>query len=268
MFHFKQQLGFLILTSMVLIVAGAEPLAAQQQTPSQTPSQAPAPTPGQTQGANGTFQEDLVPIPKRQEPPFRKNRRLSPSIMEPGLTVPSTTKPNPPVGSGGVVRPRDPGQTPSVGRTPAAPTAPSAGSSTRGGPAESSSQSGLNVSYLDGTRTVRVKDAGRWITISEHEQRGIVVEITRSYTPKNHAELKRKLPDLKDYVEQFPTEVGDHEIQLSINVVSKYTAINAEELRIKNKRIFNLYQRYGRRIIPPNQANQANQGDGNSFIID
>ena len=70
MFHFKQQLGFLILTSMVLIVAGAEPLAAQQQTPSQTPSQAPAPTPGQTQGANGTFQEDLVPIPKRQEPPL------------------------------------------------------------------------------------------------------------------------------------------------------------------------------------------------------
>ena len=259
MFHFKKQLGFLIIASrttgayflalcvgMVFVAATAQPLAAQQHDL------------GKEKTDDGQLQIKENPVPP-VVPPFRKHRRLKPATNVLPTKIPEPKSPSTPPGSGGAIEPHVPSHTPGAGRPPLPPS-PSTGSSTRSGPAQTPNPSAPKITFSGGTRIIQVRDGGRWIKIQENEN-GIVVEVTRSYTRKNHKELSRKLPELKEHVEQFPANVGNHEIQLSINVVSKYSAINAEELRRSNNRIFNLYRRYAVK------SDKAAQGNGSHHDI-
>lgn len=106
------------------------------------------------------------------------------------------------------------------------------------------------------------------IVITENPSRGITVEITKSYDPSKHGELKRKLPDLSEYVEMFPTEMDTHRIELNVNIVSTYTGRTLEELRDQNVGAFNIYRRFAKEANAQEGSSQASDGNGNSLTID
>lgn len=113
-------------------------------------------------------------------------------------------------------------------RAPSARNAPRAG--VRGGNGE--------------TQTATDRQGRRTITMRVNEQAGILVEVAIDYGPNDKDELIRKHPDLSDYVELFPQQVGEHQVELSIKIRSQYRAKTPEELKAKHPNAFNLMRRY------------------------
>lgn len=105
-------------------------------------------------------------------------------------------------------------------------------------------QVGRQTSTRDGMTTTTVRDANRDIKIMEDQQSGIVVEVTRNYGPQDLVALRKKHPDLVDFVEMFPDRVGNHEIELNLAIKTVYRSANLAELKKRHPEAFNIYRRY------------------------
>lgn len=93
-------------------------------------------------------------------------------------------------------------------------------------------------------RTTLLGDRNRDVKIIEDPSRGIMMEVTRHYSSKQLAVLKGKYPELSDFVDLFPTEIGDEEIELTISFKQKYKARDASELKTKSLDAFQIYRRH------------------------
>ena len=92
------------------------------------------------------------------------------------------------------------------------------------------------------------------------------MEVTRNYGPRQMNQLKSKLPELGEYIDMFPSEVGSDQVSLSIELTSKYNARTPQELADKDKGIYNIYQRYTREANNQGTANQnANNRNSAGF---
>lgn len=94
------------------------------------------------------------------------------------------------------------------------------------------------------TQTVKDRQGRRTIVMRVDEKDGILVEVAVDYGPNDKAELIRKHPELGDYVELFPKQVGEHQIELSMKIRSQYRARTSDELQEKYPDAFNLMRRY------------------------
>lgn len=105
---------------------------------------------------------------------------------------------------------------------------------------------GKNRQLKDGgeTQTVTDRQGRRTIIMRVNQQQGVLVEVAIDYGPENKAELIRKHPELADYVELFPQQVGEHQVELSLKIRSQYRAQSPEELKTKHPNAFNLLRRY------------------------
>ena len=121
-----------------------------------------------------------------------------------------------------------------------------------------SSNSGPKVSVVNGVRTIEVEESSRTIKIVEDPQNGIYVEIKKQYGPKELASLKNRMPDLGEYIDLFPQQLNNNDIELSIGVTSKFTAANAEDLQQQDQGAYNIYRRFTR--MQSNNGQQSNSG--------
>ena len=120
------------------------------------------------------------------------------------------------------------------------------------------SNSGPKVSVVNGVRTIEVEESSRKIKIVEDPQNGIYVEIKKQYGPKELASLKNRMPDLGEYIDLFPQQLNNNDIELSIGVTSKFTAANAEDLQQQDQGAYNIYRRFTR--TQSNNGQQSNSG--------
>jgi hypothetical protein len=126
-----------------------------------------------------------------------------------------------------------------------------------GGAIGRTTNSGPRVSVVNGVRTIEVEESSRKIKIIEDPQKGIYIEITKQYGPKELASLKNRMPDLGEYIDLFPEQLNNSDIELTIGVTSKYSAANAEDLERQDQGAYNVYRRF---------ANvQSNSGQSNNF---
>ncbi len=103
---------------------------------------------------------------------------------------------------------------------------------------------GSGTVVKNGIKTTKSSDSTRDITITEDPPAGIVVEVTRHYGPDDIDLLKRRHPELVDYVELFPKQSGPHEIQLNLAIKSVYRAADLEQLKNRHPEAFSLYRRH------------------------
>jgi hypothetical protein len=89
-----------------------------------------------------------------------------------------------------------------------------------------------------------VTEPERDIRIVEDPRSGVTVTIVRHYGPQDLDRLKNRLPELTDYIEMFPREMGDHQIELNLTIKSSFQARTAAELKVQHPEAFNLYRRY------------------------
>ena len=130
--------------------------------------------------------------------------------------------------------------------------------------------SGFQVSYNNGARTISVDESTRKIKIVDDPNTGIYMEVTRSYGPRQMARLKQKLPELTEYIELFPSEVGNDEVKLSIELTSKYSARTPQDLEDQDRGVYNIYKRYTKQVgqeqnFNNQNANMTGQGQGQSY---
>ena len=206
--------------------------------------------------------EDDVPAQKYLEPPFRKKRTIE-SWSNQSMDYPSssTHSARPP-------SPKYPGRQIQPGATNSGLSTPAVRSNPNAAPVRSLSPSAPRISYENGIRTIKVKDGQRMIMIVEHPHRGITVEITRSYDPSKHGDLKRKIPELAEYVEMFPNEMDSHRIELSVKVVSTYKGETPEAIQDQNVGAYNIYRRYVKAADEQEGKSRAqtNNGSGKRII--
>ncbi len=105
-------------------------------------------------------------------------------------------------------------------------------------------QGGRKTSTRDGITTTTARDANRDIKIMEGLKTGIVIEVTRNYGPEDLAALGKMHPDLVDYVEMFPDQVDNHEIELNLAIKTVYHSPTLAELKKRHPEAFNIYRRY------------------------
>lgn len=116
---------------------------------------------------------------------------------------------------------------------------------------------GPRVSVVNGVRTIEVEESSRKIKIIEDPQKGIYIEITKQYGPKELASLKNRMPDLGEYIDLFPEQLNNSDIELTIGVTSKYSAANAEDLERQDQGAYNVYRRFANA--------QSNNGQSANF---
>ncbi|MCH2181581.1 MAG: hypothetical protein MK108_06200 [Mariniblastus sp.] len=133
--------------------------------------------------------------------------------------------------------------------------------STSGNAGGFSSNSGPRVSVVNGVRTIEVEESSRKIKIVEDPQQGIYIEITKQYGPKELASLKNRMPELGEYIDLFPQQLNNSDIELSIGVTSKFTAANAEDLERQDQGAYNIYRRFTRAQSNGGQTNNAQQSE-------
>ena len=117
--------------------------------------------------------------------------------------------------------------------------------------------SGPRVSVVNGVRTIEVEESSRKIKIVEDPQKGIYIEITKQYGPKELASLKNRMPDLGEYIDLFPEQLNNSDIELTIGVTSKFSAANAEDLERQDQGAYNVYRRFANA--------QSNNGQSANF---
>ena len=116
---------------------------------------------------------------------------------------------------------------------------------------------GPRVSVVNGVRTIEVEESSRKIKIIEDPQKGIYIEITKQYGPKELASLKNRMPDLGEYIDLFPEQLNNSDIELTIGVTSKYSAANAADLERQDQGAYNVYRRFANA--------QSNNGQSANF---
>ena len=116
-----------------------------------------------------------------------------------------------------------------------------AGSATRRGASRVKSH---GVTVRGRIRTTLLGDRNHDVKIVEDPSRGIMMEITRHYSSKQLAMLKGKYPELSDYVDLFPTKIGDEDIELTISFKQKYKAREPAELKQQSLDAFQTYRRH------------------------
>ena len=95
-------------------------------------------------------------------------------------------------------------------------------------------------------------------------QRKYYIEITKTYGPKELASLKNRMPDLSEYIDLFPEQISNRDIELTIDVTSKFTAANAEDLERQDEGAYNIYRRFARVQSNGGQAGNAQPSQGAS----
>jgi len=115
---------------------------------------------------------------------------------------------------------------------------------------------GANVVVRGGVRTSSRVDRDRNVTIVEDPERGIVVEVTQHFDSTRMQQLKDQHPELRDYIDLFPTQIDDQQIELSISLKKRFEARNAQELKTKSLFAFSLYRRH----VERNGDHLANPG--------
>ena len=103
---------------------------------------------------------------------------------------------------------------------------------------------GPRVTVSNGVRTIEVDESARKIKIVEDPQRGIYVEVTRKYGPNEMASLKSRMPNLGEYIDLFPKQLDNSDIELTIDVTSKFNAANAQDLEQQDAGAYNIYRRF------------------------
>jgi hypothetical protein len=103
---------------------------------------------------------------------------------------------------------------------------------------------GANVTIRGKVRTTTLVDRGRDVKIVEDPNRGIVIEVTQHFGAAQMQQLKNQHPELRDYIDLFPTETGDHEIELNISLKKKFEAPDAKRLKVKSLFAFGIYRRH------------------------
>lgn len=103
---------------------------------------------------------------------------------------------------------------------------------------------GPRVTVSNGVRTIEVDESARKIKIVEDPQRGIYVEVTRKYGPNELASLKSRMPNLGEYIDLFPKQLDNSDIELTIDVTSKFNAANAQDLEQQDAGAYNIYRRF------------------------
>ena len=101
-----------------------------------------------------------------------------------------------------------------------------------------------DVFFGDDAITVTDRQGRRSIKIIHNDEIGIYIEVVNTYGPEDTKQLIERHPELADYIELFPKQIGDNEIGLNISVKSKYAANTVEELQKNHAAGFNLYRRY------------------------
>ena len=113
-----------------------------------------------------------------------------------------------------------------------------------GNDAEAQPENHPKVETRAGVRRTTLMDGGRQVTIVENPKRGIEMQIVRYYSASQLQELTAKYPELRDYVELFPQQIEDQEIELTLALKEKVKARTLESLKRKNKAAFEIYQRH------------------------
>ncbi len=239
---FKQIIGAISL-SMLLSSILILPLAAQTDQPGSNPST----TPQQSGQVPDDSQRSLkIPNPADVQSNYpwqmsRKKHYLMPSHSTNGPYIP-------PAEASGTTSPANDRNGSTTGNLGGGMSRPVSGGpayrSTSPSPTPAPVGVGPQVSYQNGTRTIKVNEGTREITIVDHPTTGIDIEIIRHYGPDQMQALKRRLPELSDYVELFPTEIDKAEISLNIGVKSKYTALTPDQLKSEHPDAYEIYSRY------------------------
>ena len=84
----------------------------------------------------------------------------------------------------------------------------------------------------------------RQIEISVDDRNRIRMEIEMSYSSNDAGLLTQRFPQLKDYIDLFPKNIGDEEIELNFKVRSVHTADDVDDLKKKDRKAFGIYKRY------------------------
>lgn len=99
----------------------------------------------------------------------------------------------------------------------------------------------------NGQLVTTASDSNRDVTITEGPGTRIHMEVVRHYTPKELHHLKRRHPELVDFIEMFPKQTGNHEIELNLSIKSVYDAASPKELQKQHAEIYSIYRRYRKR---------------------
>ena len=103
---------------------------------------------------------------------------------------------------------------------------------------------GGNIIRSDGVQ-IRNDRGVRTIEMFEDKaKKQIYVEVTERYDPANHARLIRKHPQLEDYLNLFPRQIGSTQIEMVLNLKSRYQAKDREELKTNHPTAYNLFKRF------------------------
>lgn len=89
-----------------------------------------------------------------------------------------------------------------------------------------------------------MQDRGREVKIVEDPDQGILIEVTQYFGPAQLQQLKDQHPELRDFIDLFPTSTGDHEIELNIGLKKKFEAANPDKLRARSVFAFGIYRRH------------------------
>lgn len=123
----------------------------------------------------------------------------------------------------------------------------------------------------NGRRTIEASESRRYVKIIHDLNTGeIDMTIVRQYAADEMESLKRKMPDLADYIDVFPSKLGSAKIDLSISITEQYRADSPEDLREQNAAAYNLFQRYSRQADRGGMNNagvDADPGQGRSGVV-
>lgn len=122
-----------------------------------------------------------------------------------------------------------------------------------GGPSGNRS---ISRSVANGITTTTVRESDREIKIEETPD-GIFMEVTRSYTKDDLESLRDSHPELAKALEAFPNEADGQSVQVSVRAISKYEAINPDDLQEEHPEAFKEFQRI--------QGLMSNSGSDSGF---
>jgi hypothetical protein len=115
------------------------------------------------------------------------------------------------------------------------------------------SSGGPSISVRRGVTRITASE-GKWNIRIVDQPGNIRVELTRVYGPAEFSQLRQRFPELANHIDAldaFPTEIDSEEIRLNVEVKSVYSADSATDLAEKDLAAHNLYQKYMRMTLRP-----------------
>jgi hypothetical protein len=105
-------------------------------------------------------------------------------------------------------------------------------------------QGGMSYSRTvnNGVTTTIVKEGDQETKIEETPD-GIFMEMGRTYTRNDLEALRSSHPELAKAMAAFPAQADGQEVQLSVRAVTKYEAINEEDLKDEHPEAYEHYRR-------------------------